>query len=46
MHENPPPTAAPAPPRRARPAPAGLPPAWLQSFTDDGPVDVTVCIAN
>jgi GT2 family glycosyltransferase len=21
-------------------------PAWLQSFTDDGPVDVTVCIAN
>src|SRR2546421_4760677 len=34
-----------------RAAPPPLPaavwqPAWLQSFTDDGPVDVTVCIAN
>src|SRR5437762_4353250 len=23
-----------------------LPPAWVQSITDDGPIDVTVCIAN
>src|SRR5207249_541570 len=38
---SPPPSAA--PPRRR---PTGLTPAWLQDFTDDGPIDVTVCIAN
>src|SRR5947208_8663934 len=34
-----------APPLRRR-RPATLQPAWLQSFTDDGPIDVSVCIAN
>src|SRR6266705_281378 len=34
------------PPRRPSPEPNLLPPAWLQSFTDDGPFDVSVCIAN
>ena len=33
-----------APP--AASSPAVWQPAWLQSFTDDGPIDVTVCIAN
>src|SRR5437763_14080652 len=35
--------------RRAAPPPlpaAVWQPAWLQSFTDDGPIDVSVCIAN
>src|SRR5438067_729034 len=37
-----------APPQRRPPSaePDGLPPAWLQSWTDDGPIDVSVCIAN
>src|SRR6266481_7184863 len=33
-----------APPRQRHPV--GLWPAWVQSFTDDGPIDVSVCIAN
>jgi GT2 family glycosyltransferase len=39
-------------PRTARPAastpPAASPwrPAWVQSLTNDGPIDVTVCVAN
>ncbi|HJT77968.1 MAG TPA: glycosyltransferase family 2 protein [Gemmataceae bacterium] len=40
---------APVPPAAVpcRPADAALgPPAWVQSFLDDGPVDVTVCIAS
>src|SRR5207244_699460 len=43
-----PPRPAPAPPYPPRPLPEPdiLPPAWLQSFTDDGPIDVSVCIAN
>jgi GT2 family glycosyltransferase len=45
MHD-PPPPAAPAPPRPPRPRPPALAPAWVQSITDDGPIDVTVCIAN
>ena len=38
----------PSPTREATPtsAPQDSRPAWLQSFTDDGPIDVTVCIAN
>src|SRR5215831_19232577 len=39
------PTRSPAARPRRREA-ANWQPAWLQSFTDDGPVDVTVCIAN
>src|SRR5947209_8028834 len=31
---------------RARRRPAVHQPAWVQSLTDDGPIDVTVCIAN
>src|SRR5947208_15410097 len=34
-----------APPLRRR-RPATLQPAWVQSITDAGPIDVTVCIAN
>src|SRR5947208_6580346 len=37
------PPAAPPQPRRR---PASLQPAWVQSITDAGPIDVTVCIAN
>src|SRR5438876_720723 len=39
---------APAPPCHRRPDtdPDDLPPAWLQCLTDDGPIDVSVCIAN
>src|SRR5947209_516430 len=34
-------------PTRSRPRrPADLQPAWVQSITDAGPIDVTVCIAN
>src|SRR5581483_10995236 len=32
--------------RPPRPRPAALAPAWVQSLTDDGPIDLTVCIAN
>lgn len=35
-----------AEPARVRRRPANLQPAWVQSITDAGPVDVTVCIAN
>src|SRR5438552_9582651 len=34
-----------APPRPRR-RPADFQPAWVQSITDAGPIDVTVCIAN
>src|SRR5947208_15839591 len=37
------PPAAPPQPRRR---PASLQPAWVQSITDAGPIDVSVCIAN
>ena len=30
----------------ARPKPVGTQPGWAQSFTDDGPIDVSICIAN
>jgi GT2 family glycosyltransferase len=39
------PVAAPAPGSRLT-DPAGWQPAWVQSLTDDGPIDVSVCIAN
>src|SRR5437762_10260558 len=46
MHPTAPPQALPAPTGRPRPGPDLRPPAWVQSVTDGGPIDVSVCIAN
>jgi GT2 family glycosyltransferase len=46
MHRTAPSQAVPVPTGQPPPEQLFLPPAWLQSFTDDGPVDVSVCIAN
>ncbi len=46
MRDDSPPSAPAALACEHRPRPVGLTPAWVQSITDDGPIDVTVCIAN